>query len=178
MPTRAQKRLAVALLVIVGVVFLTIAAGGILLFRRYITTEYVHATRAAQVFAEERAHLAGQVPLMQYQGFDGVVRREPSRPRRELRTLYALAYSASDGELKRARIPWWLVRSTTLGGRVALANMVMFGDDSTRVTIEDLERHGPGLVVDTSGAAVGPLAVSDAVFGTRTMGSGLLIWTE
>jgi hypothetical protein len=63
MPTLALKRLAVALVLIVGVVFLTIAAGGILLVRRYVTTEYVDAARAAQVFAEQRARLAGQVPL-------------------------------------------------------------------------------------------------------------------
>jgi len=54
----------------------------------------------------------------------------------------------------------------------------MFGDERDRITLEDLVRHGPGLILDTSGGSVGPLAISDVMLGTDARKSQLLIWTE
>jgi hypothetical protein len=64
------------------------------------------------------------------------------------------------------------------GGRLRLMNLDTFGDDRDRITLEDLERHGPGLILDVGGGAVGQLLVGDAIFGTNSRSSQLLVWTE
>jgi hypothetical protein len=66
----------------------------------------------------------------------------------------------------------------SVGGRIRFMDLGMFGDERDRITLEDLERHGPGLILDTSGRSVGPLAISDAMLGTDTQKSQLLVWTE
>ena len=66
----------------------------------------------------------------------------------------------------------------TIGGRIRLMNIGLFGDDRDRITLEDLERHGPGLVIDVRDGSAWPTAVGDALFGTDSRGFQMLIWTE
>ena len=79
------------------------------------------------------------------------------------------------------------VRLMSMGGRIRFMNLGMFGDDRDRVTLEDLERHGRGLILDTSGGAVGGMGLPDpdqvrnaggtrmrAVMFTEAQGAGSL----
>jgi hypothetical protein len=61
---------------------------------------------------------------------------------------------------------------------VRLMNLDTFGDDRDRITLEDIERHGPGLILDVSSGAVGQLLVGDDILGTNARSSRLLVWTE
>jgi hypothetical protein len=62
--------------------------------------------------------------------------------------------------------------------RSVLRTVAIVGDDRDWITLEDLERHGPGLILDVGGGAVGQLLVGDAIFGTNSRRSQLLVWTE
>jgi hypothetical protein len=177
-PTRTQKRLLIALTAVIAVPVVTLIVSALFLLRHYIASQDIDASGAALIFETERARFAGQQPLVEYQGFDTTVHRDPSRPRHELHTLHMVAYDASDESLTRADMPWWVVRLTTLGGNSSVLGAMSFGDRAARVTVEDIERHGPGLVLDTTGSAFGALAVSDAVFGNKAAGSLMLMWTE
>jgi hypothetical protein len=71
------------------------------------------------------------------------------------------------------------LRVIAIGGYIRLIDFGMPGDNRGRLTLEDLERHGPGLVVDISGGMVAPLAARDALIGTTTTSeSQLLMWTQ
>jgi hypothetical protein len=165
---------------IVAVVFAAVViASVVVLLSRYVRKEDVGPDSAGREFEQVRSRFANQLPLIEFRGFqDPIVRRSPSAPQHELVALHVLAYSPDDGKLTRADFPADVLRYMSIGGRLRLMNLDTFGDERDRVTLEDLERHGPGLVLDVGGGAVGRLLVGDAILGTNARGSRLLVWTE
>ena len=120
-----------------------------------------------------------RAPLIQYRGFnEPPIRRAPDAPVHNLRTVHVLAYDADEGELTRGTFPVSVVRAMTLGGRIRLMGPTFGGDPDERITLGDLERHGPGLVLDSGKGTPGALALADAVFGTKSTQSRLLVWTD
>jgi hypothetical protein len=81
------------------------------------------------------------------------VRRElEASSRRELRTLHLLAFDPATGRVYRVDFPWWFVR-LKLSGPLNLGSLVASatGDWAhldIKVTEEDLERRGAGVVLD------------------------------
>jgi len=168
--------------------FLAIALGALILvgigtsaflFFRYVKTTDADAPTAAREFVAARARFQGQSPFIEYQGLKTpIVRRDPSAPRQQIVALHAMIFSATDGFIRRADVPFWAVQVMTVGGRLSLMNLGLFGDDRDLITLEDLERHGPGLLLDTNGGAVGALIVGDALLHTDSKSSQMLVWTE
>ena len=174
-----KRRVIVTVLVIVAVPCVVIAATAFLLFSRYVETVAVDADFADREFAAVRAGLTDRAPLIEYRGFEApVVRRNPTAPIRELRTVHVLAYDADEGELARGAFPVGVLRTITLGGRIQLMSSGYIGGPDEPITIADLERHGPGLVLDSRSGTPGVLTVADAVLGTKSTRSRLLIWTD
>jgi len=182
MPTSSRKTLISVAIVagsLAGVLVLVIAGSAIVFYWRHVQTAYVRSETAAREFETARARFAGQQPLIELRGLlTPIVRRSPSAPRRDLHALHALAYDVGEGQLRRADVPATLLRLVTIGGRIRFMNLGLFGDDRDRITLEDLERHGPGLVIDIRGGSAWPTAMGDALFGTDSRGSQMLIWTE
>jgi hypothetical protein len=158
-----------ATFVLVVIVFI---GGAIFEFRRHVKNEYVESHVAEQEFSRTRARFAGQVPLIELTGSghndDAVVHRPPaSAPRVEINGVHVLIYDLQQGHLIHADIPGWLVRMMPkdgrYGGRYGGGVNAEFGDEFARhrVTIEDLERHGHGLVLDG-----------------RNDNTRIIIWTE
>jgi hypothetical protein len=174
-----KRRMVVAVLVIIATPLLTIAIAGLWLFWWYVHVEPAGAETAAREFAAVRARLAKRAPLIEYRGLEApVVRRNPEAPRHELRTVHVLVYDAGEGELTRGVFPVRILRTMTLGGRIRLMGSGFLGDRDERITLDDLERHGPGLILDSADGAPGVLSVADAMLGTKSAQSRLLIWTE
>jgi hypothetical protein len=136
--------------------------GAIFEFRRHVKNELVASTVAEQEFAAARERFRGQQPLVEFTaGRDDrddvpTVHHPPSDARRvEIHTVRVLVYDINEGHLIHADIPGWLLRMMRNGGgRGGMygAGGGVFGPgfdmSRNRVTIEDLERHGPGLVMD------------------------------
>src|SRR5262249_59040792 len=120
--------------------------------------------------------LGGGAPLL------GVGERDPPVFHRErvsarpVTSLRALVYNRREESLTRWNLPIAALRVITVGGYVRLLDFGMPGNNRARLTLEDLEQHGPGLVVDVPGGAVAPLAVRDALIGSTTTDSQLLVW--
>ena len=172
----AARRLRIA----IGVVAIIVIAAGatvVIVFSQYVTTESADATTAAKAFAAARGQITAPTALIEY-GDMPVVHRDETSPRRALQTINVLVYDADEGQLKHLVIPAQVVQRATLGGRIRVMNLGAFGDSRDRVTLEDLERHGPGLVLDTSIAAVPTVAVANLVLGRKTSGSRIMIWTK
>jgi hypothetical protein len=172
----AARRLRIA----IGVVAVIIIAGIVTIvtiLSQYVTVEYADETTAARAFAAAREHMSGQTPMIVY-GAAPVVHRDTSSPRRTLGVINMLAFDADDKELKRVSVPADLVELLTVGGRIRLMNLATFGDERDRITLEDLERHGPGLVLDTNGSALAQVAAADLILGSKATRSRLMIWTE
>jgi hypothetical protein len=140
---------------VVGTLFLLcvlVIGGAIYGFRTHVKTEVVEAAVAEQEFNQTREKFRGQQPLVEFEGNDqnsddAKVHRPPvTAPRVPINSIRVLIHDLNQGRLIRATVPGWLVRMMPEGRYSG------FDGDETlakhRITIEDLERHGHGLVVE------------------------------
>jgi hypothetical protein len=157
----------IASVIIVG--FLAVAAiGGTAFFiYRHVNTQFTPNENADVQFAEARARFAGQKPLIEIRKDDEpVVHRDAmpgSLPATKLDTLRVLAYDTHAGKLVRVSIPFWLLRMAPTR-HVSFLNDtgIDFDSDHVRLTLEDIERRGPSLILDQA----------------DRRGSQVLVWTE
>jgi hypothetical protein len=153
----------IAGVIIVGVLAVAIVGGTAYFFYRHIDAQFTGQSSADETFEQTRARFAGQQPLVELSREDEPIVHHPAGSRREVRALHALVYDESSGKLTHVDVPGWLLRVMSAGGRLRIANLDGFGDDETaKLTLDDLERHGPGIVMDVK----------------RLRGSQLLVWTE
>src|SRR5689334_21207552 len=128
--------------------------GAIVEFRRHVKNEHVESTVAEQEFARTRARFAGQQPLIEFTGrgrSDDALLHRPAdnSPRVQINMLRVLIYDLHQGHLIHADVPGWLLRMMPDNSRYSSFN-TEFDDEFTRhrLTLEDLERHGLGLVLE------------------------------
>jgi hypothetical protein len=160
-----------AAILIAGVIILGIfavaAVGGAAFFiYRHVHTTFTGAENAAVEFTSARTRFAGQQPLIELSvGDEPVLHRElvaEARGRR-LDALRVLAYDRRAHKLVRVTIPFWLLRLVPSNHFSFLDdNGIDIDSDRVRLTLDDLERRGPGLILDTK----------------DRHGSEVLVWTE
>jgi hypothetical protein len=147
-----------------------LVGSGIYLVSKHVKSELVGRVTAEQEFARQRDRFAGQQPLIEMRGEVGdqqvtVHRAAESTGKGKvgLQTMRVLVYDAHEGRLVHVDLPFWLLRLVPSG---RLGNVSGSGSDfsfeSGRITIDDLERHGPGLVLDAK----------------DSRNAQILIWTE
>lgn len=151
-------------------ILLLLAAGAVVGFSifgvmvsRAVDVEEADRPEALRRFSAARAAFAGQEPMLDLDASGRVVRRAdpPDARPRALERLEVLAYRAGDERLVSAHVPFWFFRLK----RPAL-EYVLRGTgldlDRLQLTAADLERHGPGLVLDEASGN----------------GDRLLVWTR
>jgi hypothetical protein len=139
---------------ILGLGILTVivlAGAGLYFFSRHIETGSVSAGEAEAQFMEVHNRFNTQTPLIELDERGRFLRSNPDRESpvepQIPASLFVLAYDARDGQIVRVSVPFWLLRlqkgnaTIDLGGsRVELEDL--------KLTVEDLERFGPTLIVD------------------------------
>jgi hypothetical protein len=130
---------------------------------RAVDVEEADRPEALRRFSTARAAFAGQAPMLGLDAAGRVVRRAdpPEATPRALRRLEVLAYRAGDARLVSAHVPFWFFRLKRPALEYALSGTGL-DLDRLQLTAADLERHGPGLVLDE----------------TSGNGDRLLVWTE
>lgn len=138
----------------VVVVFIVIAIGGIafsvFFLRQSMNVTDMNATNADQEFEAIRAKFAGRQPLIQL--VDGrpqyVADRATDSPSStRLKSMHVMAWDDEEQRLVTFTLPFWLLRLKS--GPIQLGAYAQGWDDrGVSFRIEDLERHGPGLVLD------------------------------
>lgn len=150
-------------------VFAGVAFVGVIVFVvvRHLEIRPVSTVSAEQEYSRLHDRFAGRQALIE------IDRDNPGRIRihrpvekqspAEISTLHLFAWNHRDGKIVRLDLPFWLLRLQPHSGSV---HWNWSGDeldlDNLRVTVEDLERHGPGLVLDFEGRH----------------GERLLVWSE
>ena len=175
-----KKRWSVAWKVtgIAGALLAVLIGLGVELLSQYSQAETTDAASAAREFQTARAQFAGQLPLLELRGIQPPVFHRDGTSARPVTAVHALVYDPRDRSLRRWTVPIAAIRVITLGGYVRLIDFGMPGDNRARLTLEDLEHRGPGLVVDASGEAVAPIAAGAALLNSSATGGQLLMWTE
>ena len=140
----------IAGMAIVFILVVAVIGGGAFWMRRHAHSEVTPPQVALAEIDKVHERFAGQLPLIELRiGDDPVVHRTPSAPRHEIQALHVIGFSSVSGKLSHVDLPGWLLRMMSAGGRFRIANLEMFDrDEDNRLTLEDLERHGPGLVLD------------------------------
>jgi hypothetical protein len=139
-------------IVVVGVLFVIAMAGaGLYFFSQNISARNVSATTAASEFDAVRAQFTGQKALIELDERGNFLRSNTDRPApanaKSPEKLYVLAFDPDDGSLVRVTIPFWLLRLKSRGATIDFGDRSMELED-LKLTVEDLERFGPTLVLD------------------------------
>jgi hypothetical protein len=165
---RTWISIVIASVIIVAVLALAVVGGTAFFIYRHVDATFTNETTAQQEFATARARFAGQQALIEItKNEEPVVRadvlKNAKMPDKPLETLRVIAYDDSAGKLVRVSIPFWLLRLLP-SNHLSFLNDEGIELDTRRIhlTIEDLERRGPGLVLDSR----------------DRRGSQVIVWTE
>jgi len=139
-------------IVVVGVLFVIAgAAAGVYFISRNLETRTVTHADAATEFDAVRARFADQKPLIELDERGELLRSNTDRPAppdaRRPETLYVMAFDPDDGGLVKMSIPFWLLRFKSKDPTINFGRDAMSLDE-LKLTVEDLERFGPTLVLD------------------------------
>ena len=156
----------IAAVIIVGMLAVAAVGGAAFFIYRHVHTTFTGQENAAAEFTRERARFTGQQPLIEMAaGNEPVLHRERAEaaPGQRLGSLRVLAYDKRARKLVRVSIPFWLLRLVPSNHFSFLDdNGIDIDSDRVRLTLDDLERRGPGLVLDSR----------------DRRGSEVLVWTE
>lgn len=157
---------ATILMTVIGVlVFLCIigVSLGVWLFASVFDRDAADEPAATASFDDVRRRFADVEPVFSISGDERAeIKREPpsATPGQPLERLQVLAWDPDDGNLSKVTLPFWLLRLKT--GPLNVSGKVMVDHHHVDVTVEQIERYGPTLLVDHEGRG----------------GDRLLVWTE
>jgi hypothetical protein len=155
--------------VVVGIVVcgilgvIAMAAAGLWFVKSHVDIRTTTVSAATEDFQAIRQRYASQKPLIELDERGHFLRANADRPAGTARpqTLHMMAFDPDDGKVVRMELPFWILRLKSGGAKfdigrsnVDLARM--------RITVEDLERYGPILILDQK----------------DTDGSRVLVWSQ
>ena len=129
-----------------------VVGSAVYMFRTHVHNERVETASAERQFEEQRARFKGQQPLVEFVGNetgddDATVHRAPAgAPRAKINTMKVLIFARRDSRLIHVDIPGWVLRMMPEGRFGGFEGDEQFARH--RITMEDIERHGLGLIVD------------------------------
>jgi type II secretory pathway pseudopilin PulG len=157
----------IAAVIIVGILAASAVGGTAYFIYRHVHTQFTPTENAERQFADARARFAGQRPLIEMvKGDEPVLHRETipkTMPATKLDTLRVLAYDSHANKLVNVSIPMWLLRLAPSNKFSFMKdNGIDFDSDRVHISLDDVERRGPGLLLDQA----------------DRRGSQVLVWTE
>ncbi|HVD94282.1 MAG TPA: hypothetical protein VNC21_18425, partial [Vicinamibacterales bacterium] len=125
------------------------AAAGLWFVKSHVDIRSTTSAEATSDFQTIRARFPNQKPLIELDEHGSFLHANTDRPAGSQRpeTLNFMAYDPRDDRVVRMDLPFWLLRFKMRGNRIDLGNSnVDFA--KLRLTVEDLERFGPTLILD------------------------------
>ena len=146
------------LAIVLGVLFLlgTITVGCVVItvswFRQNLSVTQTAEDAAMRQFDEVRNRFPGQQPLIQLVDDRPQFVAQPNRradPQKPLTTLHVIAFDRDEGNLVTFSLPFWLLRMKSGPIRIS-AYQQGWDDRGVSFRVEDIEKHGPGIIVDAT----------------------------
>jgi len=151
-----KKRRWIPIVIGVALLLFVVGAGAIvftaLWFRQNITVAEVSEDAALGQFDEIRNRFPGQQPLIQL--VDDRPQYVPDRASQSpssgsLSTLHVIAFDRDEGKVVTFALPFWMLRMKSGPIRIS-AYQQGWDDHGVSFRVEDIEKHGPGIIVDAS----------------------------
>lgn len=142
--------------IVLGIVFVIFVLGvgavvfSVAWFRQAFHVTDVSKATAEQQFDAVRAKFSGQRPLLEMrEGQPAFVAERKDEPRSnvQLTTLHLMAWDEDEEHLVTFALPFWLLRMKS--GPIGFSSYAS-GIDRVTLRVEDIERHGPGLILDAT----------------------------
>lgn len=127
--------------------FLALAGTGAYFVLRHLDTRTATEAETIREVEAIRARFAGRAPLVEVSSgrMDDIrINRAQSPDGRPVTTIHVISWKSADSEMVRTEVPLWLMRFST----VNLLSQLGVGPERLRLTVEDVERYGPGIVLD------------------------------
>jgi hypothetical protein len=105
---------------------------------------------ADEEFAEIVARFEGQKPYLIIKDGEPVVSEEPAAaPGKPVEALHIIVWDPDERKVVKLNMPFWLLRMTK-GQPIKISPADEFGGEAMKlkITAEDIERRGPGLILD------------------------------
>ena len=155
--------------IVVGVVaigilgIVALAAAGLWFVRSHVDVRQTTAAAATSDFETVRAKFTGTRPLIELDERGDFIRANTDRPIGAVRpqTLNVMAFDTNDEKVVRMEVPFWLLRLKSGGSHFSM-NGESVDLAKMHLTVEDLERYGPTLILDHK----------------DRKGAHVLVWTE
>jgi hypothetical protein len=140
----------------VFVFFCLVIGGGVIvavsMFRNNMQVSDTSEAEAMRQFDEVRARFPGQHPLIQL--VEGKPQYDAERVSQNvssaaLSRVHILAYDRDEGKVVTFSLPFWLLRMKSGPIRIS-AYQQGWDDRGVSFRVEDIEKHGPGIIVDAT----------------------------
>lgn len=149
---RSWIPIVIGVLVLFGVIAIGVMVFTAMWFRQNMTVTRSSEDTATRQFEDVRRRYPGQEPLIQL--VDGrpqyVAERASQSPAaKPLSTIHVLAYDRDEGNTVTFSLPFWVLRMKSGPIRIS-AYRQGWDDRGVSFRVEDLEKHGPGIIVDVT----------------------------
>ena len=147
--------------VVIGVVVLGVlglvgmAAASLWFFKTHIDVRSVSSAAAIVDFETVRKQFTNQKPLIELDDSGHFVHANTDRPSsndHRPQSLNIMVFDPDESRVVKMDIPFWLLRFKMRGQRMDIGGHDVDLSDM-KLTVEDLERFGPTLIVDHKGRA-------------------------
>jgi hypothetical protein len=145
----------VVAIVVVGILALVAMAGlGFYFVTQHIDTHVASSATAADDFETVRRQFRDQKPLIELDERGRFLRTNTDRAAaagtRPPEYLHVQAFDSGDERMVKMSVPFWLLRFKSSAGAISLDGTRIDLEDM-KLTVEDLERYGPTIIVDHTG---------------------------
>lgn len=147
--TSRRSWIPVALVVQAGVALgcTLLLAGGAAFVWRHIDRQTISAERADDEFTRLRARFVREQPMIEVTADNDVMVHPNPASGGDIGVVHLVAYNPQTSRLVHVSLPMWLLRLAPTRN-FSLTDQSDFGRGGPHVTLDDIVRHGPGLILD------------------------------
>jgi hypothetical protein len=141
----------VGVLILLAFVAIGVVIAGVAWFQQNVHVAETTEGDALREFDAILAKHPGRAPLLEFADgtprYTGGVAPAPAAQRVQLQAINVLVWSPREDELTRVSLPFWLVRLKSEPIRLS-AYASGLDDEGVSLRPEDIERFGPGIILD------------------------------
>ena len=158
---RKGKWLAIILgvLIVFGMLAVGCVVVAVTFFRQNMAVTESSEDAAMRQMDDVRSRFPGQQPLIQMvDSRPQFVERASQGAAPALSTLHVMAFDRDEGNLVNVSLPFWMLRLKPGPIRIS-AYQQGWDDRGVSFTVADIEKHGPGIIVDVTEAGEGRVVI-------------------